>query len=65
MLINIDTESGRRFPEEPFSLRHSLSGHELLSLDALAGLAARLDSDRVEFNSGRLRACCGMACGWS
>jgi hypothetical protein len=41
--------------DEPFRFDHGLCGHELLSLPALAELAARLPGDRVEYNSGRLQ----------
>ncbi len=53
--IEIETGAGPKFPDEPFALRHGLTGHKLLTLDALAALATRLDRDRVEFNSGRLK----------
>ncbi len=44
------------FSEKPFTLNHDLSNHPLLQLDALAAFAARLDRDKVEFNSGKLAA---------
>jgi hypothetical protein len=53
--IEIEPGAGAKFPEEPFACRHRLAGHPLLSLAALADLAGRLDCDRVEYNSGRLR----------
>ncbi|MCB1494669.1 MAG: cupin-like domain-containing protein [Bauldia sp.] len=53
-LIDIDRDAAAGFPDRPFRIRHHLSDHPLLSLDALAGLAGRLDRDRVEYNSGRL-----------
>ncbi|MEM8811097.1 MAG: cupin-like domain-containing protein [Pseudomonadota bacterium] len=43
---------GKSPPEEPTRFNHGLAGHDLLSLDALARLAQRLDEDRVEYNSG-------------
>lgn len=53
--IHVEAGSATRFPDEPFGIRHELSGNPLLSLEALAGLAGRLDRDRVEYNSGRLK----------
>lgn len=41
--------------DAPFRFAHDLCGHPLLSLPALAELAARLPGDRVEYNSGRLQ----------
>lgn len=52
-LIDISAEPD--FPNEPFPIRHRLVGNPLLTLDALADLAGRLDRDRVEYNSGRLQ----------
>jgi Cupin-like domain len=54
-LIEVDSESASVFPAEPFRIRHHLVGHPLLTLDALASLAGRLDRDRVEYNSGKLK----------
>ncbi|MCB1487750.1 MAG: cupin-like domain-containing protein [Bauldia sp.] len=54
-LIDIDRGAAAEFPAEPFRIRHHLSGHPLLTLDALAALAGRLDRDRVEYNSGKLQ----------
>lgn len=54
-LIDIDRKSAAVFPGEPFVIRHRLAGHPLLTLDALATLATRLDRDRLEYNSGRLK----------
>jgi hypothetical protein len=53
----IDVELGRAetFPDAPFRIRHHLAGHPLLSLEALAKLATRLDRDRLEYNSGKLQ----------
>jgi hypothetical protein len=54
-VIAVERGAEGRFPNEPFAIRHGLSGHHLLSLDALAVLAGRLARDRVEFNSGKLK----------
>lgn len=54
-VIAIERGAESRFPDEPFAIRHGLAGHHLLSLDALAVLAGRLERDRVEFNSGKLK----------
>ena len=54
-LIDIDRSAAGTFPGEPFRIRHHLAGHPLLSLDALANLATRLDRDRLEYNSGKLQ----------
>ncbi|MEP0320975.1 cupin-like domain-containing protein [Bauldia litoralis] len=54
-LIDIDHDAAVTFPAEPFRIRHSLADHPFLTLDALAGLAGRLDRDRVEYNSGKLQ----------
>lgn len=54
--IVIDPQTLREaFPGRPFALRHGLAGHPLLSLQALADLAARLPGDRVEYNAGDLQ----------
>lgn len=53
-LIGIDRGGVGRFPAEPFRIRHHLADHPLLTLEALAGLAIRLDRDRLEYNSGKL-----------
>jgi len=42
------------YPEQPTLLRHDLAGHELLQLDALASLAARIRPIDVEYNRGDL-----------
>jgi hypothetical protein len=42
------------YPEQPVLLDHGLVGHELLELDALAALAARLRPVDVEYNRGDL-----------
>jgi hypothetical protein len=42
------------YPEQPLKLVHDLVGHPLFTLDALAGLAARLDPKQVEYNAGDL-----------
>src|SRR5688572_27925380 len=54
-VIEVEDGARRSFPDEPFSIRHRLVGEPLLTLDALAKLAGRLDRDRVEFNSGKLK----------
>ncbi|HMN85806.1 MAG TPA: cupin-like domain-containing protein [Bauldia sp.] len=54
-LIDVDGGDRGRFPDEPFRIRHGLADHPLLSLSALADLATRLDRDRLEYNSGRLK----------
>jgi hypothetical protein len=53
-LIDIDRAAASAFPSQPFRIRHHLAGHPLLSLEALAKLATRLDRDRLEYNSGKL-----------
>ena len=40
------------YPEQPTLLDHQLVGHELLNLDALAALAARMRPVDVEYNRG-------------
>ena len=42
------------YPERPGKLTHGLAGHPLLSLEALVGLAGRLDPKQVEYNAGDL-----------
>jgi hypothetical protein len=42
------------YPEQPLRLTHRLAGHDLFTLDSLAGLAARLDPAQVEYNAGNL-----------
>ena len=42
------------YPQRPGKLRHGLLGHELLTLEALVGLAGRLDRKDVEYNAGDL-----------
>jgi quercetin dioxygenase-like cupin family protein len=42
------------YPEEPLKLTHDMAGHPLLTLEALAELAARLDPVHVEYNAGNL-----------
>ena len=43
---------GRNYPETPHKLRHTLTDHPLLTLDALADLAQTMASDSVEYNRG-------------
>lgn len=52
--IVVDRDKAELFPDRPFAIRHNLVGNPLLTLDALAALAGRLDADRVEYNSGKL-----------
>jgi len=54
-LIEIDAAATSAFPKEPFSFTHHLADHPLLSLEALAKLATKLDRDRLEYNSGKLQ----------
>lgn len=42
------------YPETPGTIRHSLAGHPMFTLDALVELAASHDPAIVEYNSGRL-----------
>lgn len=42
------------YPDRATKLGHGLSGHALLTLEALAGLAERMPADRVEYNLGKL-----------
>jgi quercetin dioxygenase-like cupin family protein len=42
------------YPGEPGKLAHGLVGHKLLTLEALVGLAGRLDTKSVEYNAGDL-----------
>ncbi len=44
----------RSYPEQPVLLDHQLVDHELLRLDALAGLAQRMRPVDVEYNRGDL-----------
>ena len=54
-VIEVEEGARRAFPDRPFAIHHRLVGDPLLKLDALARLAGRLDRDRVEFNSGKLK----------
>jgi hypothetical protein len=53
-----DEAARRRFaahyPEQPHILRHSLTRHPLLEIEALAGLAEKLPITSVEYNRGDL-----------
>ena len=53
-----DEAARRRFaaqyPEQPHILRHSLTSHPLLEIEALAGLAEKLPITSVEYNRGDL-----------
>lgn len=42
------------YPNQPVRLTHSLLEHPLLTLDALADLAAALPADSIEYNPGKL-----------
>lgn len=42
------------YPNMPGKLRHRLTSHPLLTLDALAELAAALPADSIEYNPGKL-----------
>jgi len=42
------------YPEEPHVLRHGLRDHPLMTLDALAELAAKLPGHEIEYNRGDL-----------
>ncbi|WP_150294993.1 cupin-like domain-containing protein [Sphingobium estronivorans] len=42
------------YPDRAAKLSHGLAGHELLTLEALAGLAERMPSASVEYNLGKL-----------
>lgn len=42
------------YPARPAKLTHRLTEHPLLTIDALADLAARLPSDEIEYNPGQL-----------
>jgi hypothetical protein len=52
-LLEIDPgEFGASFAREPFTVRHSLTEHPLLSVESLAQLADRIPADSVEHNRG-------------
>ncbi|HUD93216.1 cupin-like domain-containing protein [Sphingobium sp.] len=42
------------YPDQPIKLTHRLTGHALLTLDALAELAERMPATSVEYNLGKL-----------
>ncbi len=44
----------RCYPETPHVLQHRLAHHDLLTLDALAGLAGKLPEASIEYNRGNL-----------
>jgi hypothetical protein len=44
----------RDFPLKPFSIRHKLVGHPLLTLPRIAQLASELPRDLIEYNSGKV-----------
>jgi hypothetical protein len=45
---------GAAYPDRPAKLSHSMAGHPLLTLDALAALAERMPPTSVEYNLGKL-----------
>jgi hypothetical protein len=54
-LLDLDAMAiARRFPAEPFAIRHRLSGHPLFSLSRLMELGRRLPPENVEYNAGDL-----------
>jgi hypothetical protein len=53
--LNIDTARlGESFGRAPFAVTHALSGHELLTVESIAQLAARLPEHRIEHNRANL-----------
>src|SRR6266508_4224239 len=53
MLLEIDpTTVKENFSRAPFTVKHKLSDHPLLTLDALGRLADSLPEDQVEHNLG-------------
>lgn len=44
----------RAYPDAPAPLSHGLTGHPLLTVDAIAALAQSLPKDQVEYNPGKL-----------
>ena len=44
----------RDFPHRPFTIRHRLAGHPLLTLPRIAQLASELPRDLIEYNSGKV-----------
>ncbi|MEJ7598149.1 MAG: cupin domain-containing protein [Kofleriaceae bacterium] len=54
-LLSIDSERFTTdFNQRPFSVRHSLVGHPLFSLERLVELARRMPPEAVEYNAGDL-----------
>jgi hypothetical protein len=54
-LLDLDLASvRRRFPHQPFTIRHHLVGHPLFALDRLVELARSLPPANVEYNAGDL-----------
>ncbi len=47
-------EFARAYPTHPVKLHHGLTGHDLLTIDALAHLAERMSAASVEYNLGKL-----------
>jgi hypothetical protein len=59
-LLDIDADSlADHFAETPFGVHHNLADHELLSVEAVAKLAEKLPSERIEHNSGDIPAVVG------
>lgn len=48
------TRFAAAYPDQPVGLRHRLTGHRLLTLDALAALAERMPASAIEYNLGKL-----------
>ncbi|EQB07825.1 transcriptional regulator [Sphingobium quisquiliarum P25] len=44
----------RAYPDQPAKLHHALTGHELLTIPAIAELAERMPASSVEYNLGKL-----------
>ena len=52
-LLEIDAEQfAEHFARDPFTVRHALTEHPLLSVESLAQLADRIPADSVEHNRG-------------
>jgi hypothetical protein len=53
--LDIDaSQFARNFGREAYSVRHDLSNHPLLTVEAIAELAGRLPEDQIEHNVGKL-----------
>jgi len=54
-LLQLDRDEVRRkFPSQPFLIRHRLAGHPLFALPRLMELARSLPEENVEYNAGNL-----------